>query len=133
MKTKILIVDDEPDVRDMLQRRLVREGFMTEVAADGRKGLEIAREYMPDLVLLDISMPGGDGFGMLQQLQAEEATRRITVVMVTARTEMGAIQRGQELGATDYIMKPIDFTDLLKFIRKYTCSDDYESYKEGGA
>ncbi|HQJ16206.1 MAG TPA: response regulator [Candidatus Omnitrophota bacterium] len=124
MKTKILVVDDEPDVRDYLKRRLEGRGYIVETAADGDEGLQAARQANPDLILLDVMMPNRDGFAMLQDLQADPATRRITVIMATAKSQTKDIYYGQDLGATDYLIKPIDFDVLLKYIRKYTVTDE---------
>ncbi|MDD5774381.1 MAG: response regulator [Candidatus Omnitrophica bacterium] len=124
MKTKILVVDDEPDVRDYLKKRLEGRGYIVETAADGNEGLEAARQHVPDLILLDVLMPNKDGFSMLQDLQADPALRRITVIMATAKSQTKDIYYGQDLGATDYLIKPIDFDVLLKYIRKYTNTDE---------
>lgn len=124
MKTKILVVDDEPDVRDYLKKRLEGRGYIVETAADGDEGLEAARQHVPDLILLDVLMPNKDGFSMLQDLQADPALRRITVIMATAKSQTKDIYYGQDLGATDYLIKPIDFDVLLKYIRKYTVTDE---------
>ncbi|HQO38579.1 MAG TPA: response regulator [Candidatus Omnitrophota bacterium] len=124
MKTKILVVDDEPDVRDYLKKRLEGRGYIVETAADGDEGLEAARQHVPDLILLDVLMPNKDGFSMLQELQADPALRRITVIMATAKSQTKDIYYGQDLGATDYLIKPIDFDVLLKYIRKYANTDE---------
>lgn len=120
MTVKILLVDDEPEVLEFLGRRLEKHGFSVLTAMDGASGLEQARRYMPDLVLLDITMPNKDGMTMLKELKADQATARIPVVMVTAKSESGAIFEGEKFGATDYIIKPIDFDQLLKYVRRYT-------------
>ena len=119
MKTKILIVDDESEVLDILTKRLESEGFLTVRAADGNEGLKKTLEEKPDLVLLDIIMPNKDGFTMLRELQAQEELRKIPVIMVSARSETDSLFEGRRLGATDYLIKPIDFTELLKYIRRY--------------
>lgn len=120
MKNKILIVDDEPDVITFLKKRLETVDFNVVSAADGVEGLKKARETKPDLILLDVIMPNKDGFKMLSELRAEEATRGIPVIMLTAKGESDAIFQGQELGAMDYVIKPYDFEELLKYIKKYT-------------
>ncbi len=120
MKNKILIVDDEPDVVEFLKKRLEASNFDVVSAGDGVEGLKKAREVRPDLILLDVIMPRKDGFKMLGELRSEEATFRIPVIMLTAKGEADSIFRGQELGAMDYIIKPFEFEELLKFIRKYS-------------
>ena len=120
MKNKILIVDDEPDVIEFLKKRLEASDFDVVSAGDGVEGLEKAREMKPDLILLDVIMPRKDGFKMLGELRSDETTCGIPVIMLTAKGEADSIFRGQELGAMDYIIKPFQFEELLKFIRKYS-------------
>jgi DNA-binding response OmpR family regulator len=124
MKTRILVVDDEPDIRTYLQKRLTAQGYSVSTAQDGIEGMQAATETLPDLILLDVMMPNKDGFEMLRELQANEATRRITVIMATAKSQTKDIYYGQDLGATDYLIKPIEFDQLLKYIRKYTFTDE---------
>jgi DNA-binding response OmpR family regulator len=131
MKTKILVVDDEPDVRDYLQKRLEARGYVVTTAADGIEGLQAATDTLPDLILLDVMMPNKDGFAMLKDLQANATTQRISVIMATAKGQSSDIYYGQDLGATDYLIKPIDFEVLLKYIRKYTFSEESEFSKGG--
>jgi DNA-binding response OmpR family regulator len=123
MKTKILLVDDEPDVLEILSKKLQTAGFLTVTASDGNQGLKKTREEKPDLVLLDIMMPNKDGFTMLRDLQSETDLRRIPVIMVSAKSEADSLFEGRDLGATDYLIKPIDFDELLRYIRKYTLAD----------
>ncbi|MGE5309076.1 MAG: response regulator transcription factor [Deltaproteobacteria bacterium] len=117
---KILLVDDEPDVLAILKKRLEAEGYAVETAADGIEGLARAASFAPDAILLDVMMPNKDGFSMLSELQADEKLRMTPVIMVTARGETDAIFKGQYLGATDHLIKPVDFQELLKYLRKYT-------------
>jgi two-component system alkaline phosphatase synthesis response regulator PhoP len=123
MKAKILLVDDEPDVLEVLSRKLQAAGFLTVTASDGIQGLKKSREEKPDLVLLDIMMPNKDGFTMLRDLQSDKDLRGIPVIMVSAKKEVGSLFEGRNLGATDYLIKPIDFEELLKYIRKYTLAE----------
>ncbi|MFA5100194.1 MAG: response regulator [Candidatus Omnitrophota bacterium] len=131
MKTRILIVDDEPDVREFLKKRLEARGYAVSTAADGIEGLQAATETIPDLILLDVMMPNKDGFSMLRDLQINPATQKISVIMATAKGQASDIYYGQDLGATDYLIKPIEFDELLKYIRKYTGSDESEFSKGG--
>jgi DNA-binding response OmpR family regulator len=119
MKTKILVVDDESEVLDILTKRLESEGFLTVRATDGVEGMKKTLEEKPDLVLLDIIMPNKDGFSMLREMQTQEELRKIPVIMVSAKSEADSLFEGRRLGATDYLIKPIDFEELLKYIRKY--------------
>lgn len=125
MKTKILIVDDEPVVRDILQKKLDNLGYEALTAADGAEGLDMAVKEQPDLILLDVMMPNKDGFEMLQDIRANDATRNINVIMATAKGNTSDIYYGQDLGATDYLIKPIEFDTLLKLIRRHTDSNRF--------
>lgn len=120
MAISILIVDDEPEVLEIVSRRLQKEGFRTRTALDGNEGMARVSEEKPDLVLLDIMMPNKDGFTMLKELQSAPQTRGIPVIMVSAKSETDSLFQGQQMGATDYLIKPIDFQELLRYIRKYT-------------
>lgn len=123
MKTKILLVDDEPDVLDVLSRRLQSAGFITSTASDGNDGLKMVQREKPDLVLLDIMMPNKDGFFMLSQLRLTQGLSEIPVIMVSAKSETDSLLTCRNLGATDYLIKPIDFEELLRYIRKYTLAE----------
>jgi len=123
MKTKILLVDDELDVLEILSKKLQAAGFLTVIASDGIQGLKKTKEEKPDLVLLDIMMPNKDGFTMLRDLQSDTDLRRIPVIMVSARSEANSLFEGRNLGAIDYLIKPIDFDELLKYIKKYTLAE----------
>jgi signal transduction histidine kinase len=109
----ILVVDDNARNRDMLSRRLQRQGYNVEVAEDGRKAIEVVRAQPFDLVLLDIMMPELDGYQVLQQLKDDEALSNIPVIMISALDEMDSVVRCIEMGAEDYLPKPFNPT-LLK-------------------
>ena len=116
---KILLIDDEPDFVEPLSLQLKSEGFGVTVASDGPSGLEKARADRPDLVILDIVMPGMDGFEVLKRLRAFRETRRTPVLMLTARGETEAIFKAVESGSVDYLIKPFDLEELLKLIKRY--------------
>jgi len=120
MKRSILVVDDEPEVVQFLTKRLADAGFETFAAFSGDECLEQLKIHGPDLVLLDIMMPGKDGFAVLKEIRQDPQISETTVIMVTAKSESGSLFKGQELGATDYLIKPIDFQELLKYIDRYT-------------
>ena len=115
MKT-VLIIEDELTVRESLVDLLEIEGFRAIAANNGKMGLEIALKELPDLVLCDISMPGLDGFGVLQELRENPDTGAIPFVFLTARTTKGDFRRGMELGADDYLFKPFTIDELLNAI-----------------
>ncbi len=99
--------------RDMLSRRLTKRGYTVSVAVDGEEGLVLARTTKPDLVLMDMSLPGVDGWEATRQLKADEATRAIPVIAITAHAMAGDRERALEIGCDDYDTKPIDLPSLL--------------------
>jgi CheY-like chemotaxis protein len=112
----VLVIDDEPAVRDLMQRFLTREGFRVVTAAGGEEGLRQARERRPDAITLDVMMPGMDGWAVLSALKADPALTDIPVVMLTIVDNKNL---GYALGAADYLTKPIDRERLVTVIDKY--------------
>lgn len=104
---QILVIDDEPTQRLLTQEALTQRGYRVAEAESGEAGLAIARELKPDLILLDVLMPGMDGFDVCRAIRADEALYRTPVVIVTALEDMDSIEIGFEAGATDFIAKPI--------------------------
>ncbi|WRZ92076.1 response regulator transcription factor [Streptomyces sp. NBC_01007] len=112
---RILIVDDEPAVRDALKRSLAFEGYDTEVAVDGADALEKATAYQPDLVVLDIQMPRMDGLTAARRMRGAGTTTPI--LMLTARDTVGDRVTGLDAGADDYLVKPFELDELFARIR----------------
>lgn len=112
-RERILLIEDEPDIAEVLQYNLEKEGFHVEVARRGDAGLESIRRESPDLLLLDLMLPGIDGLELTRLLKRDGATSRIPIVMLTART--GEVDRivGLELGADDYIPKPFSPREVV--------------------
>jgi two-component system alkaline phosphatase synthesis response regulator PhoP len=109
METKrILVVDDEARVREMIEFRLRLFGYEVLHAANGSEALAVASREMPDLVLLDVMMPELDGFQVCSRLKQDETTRRIPVIMLTAKAEAKDVTRAFNSGAVDYVVKPYD-------------------------
>jgi two-component system, cell cycle response regulator DivK len=111
---KILLVEDNEMNRDMLSRRLARRGFEVSVAADGQEGVETARREMPDLILMDMSLPVLDGWGATRILKAETATQSIPVIALTAHAMSGDRAKALECGCDDYDTKPIEMPRLIE-------------------
>jgi DNA-binding response OmpR family regulator len=111
---KILIVDDDKNILDVLKYNLVKEGYNTATAEDGIRALELARQEEPDLVILDIMLPGLDGFEVCRILRKEMA---VPILMLTARIEEIDKVVGLELGADDYMTKPFSLRELMARIR----------------
>lgn len=105
-KGTICIVEDEEDIRDILEIQLKREGYSTISAEKGEAGLDLVREKLPSLVLLDLMLPGMDGFDVCRKLKEEKSTKEIPIIMLTARGEEAEIITGLEIGADDYVTKP---------------------------
>ena len=115
-KTQVLVVDDEAPIRLLCRVNLEAEGMDVLEAADGESGLEMARAERPDIVLLDVMMPGMDGWQVAERLFDDEATSQIPLVFLTARAELRDRARGLELGGVDYITKPFNPTELASTV-----------------
>ncbi len=114
--TKILIIEDNIDIRENVVEILGLSGYRAYAAENGKVGVELARKHKPDLILSDIMMPEMDGYGVLEELQKHEATRMIPFIFITAKSERPDIRRGMDMGADDYLTKPFDDTELLNAI-----------------
>jgi DNA-binding NarL/FixJ family response regulator len=117
MSTKrILVIEDEPEMLRNMLTILKMEGYKTLSAENGRLGLEIAARERPDMILCDVMMPELDGYGVLEALRASEDTMAIPFLFLTARAEKQDLRTGMNLGADDYLTKPVDADDLLAAI-----------------
>ncbi|GMV14193.1 MAG: response regulator [Myxococcales bacterium] len=115
--TTVLVIEDEHDIQDVLEYNLRAAGFDVLKATQGGEGLRMARESRPDLVLLDLMLPDTSGMDVCRSLKSEAATRRVPVVMVTARNDEIDRVVGFELGADDYIVKPFSVRELVLRVR----------------
>ena len=113
---KILLVEDNEMNRDMLSRRLERKGYVVTLALDGAEGLHKARTEAPDLILMDMSLPVVDGWEATRQLKADEATRGIPVIALTAHAMASDEQKARDSGCDDFDTKPIELPRLLQKI-----------------
>ena len=109
----ILVIEDEEDIADLIAFNLKRNDFQVELALDGLQGLAAARSLRPDLIVLDLMMPGMDGVSLFRELQREESTREIPVIMLTARGQTEDRIAGLQLGADDYMTKPFSPKELV--------------------
>ena len=110
MPKKVLIVEDESNIAELLHLYLEKEGFETQVARDGGKAVELFRSFKPDLVLLDIMLPVLDGWSVLKKIRAEDKT---PIIMLTAKGEVEDRVNGLEQGADDYVVKPFEMKEVL--------------------
>ena len=120
---RILLVEDNEMNRDMLSRRLARRKYDVLIAEDGARGIEIAREEKPDLILMDMSLPVTDGWEATRILKADEDTRSIPVIALTAHAMRGDRQKALDAGCDDYDTKPVDLKRLLSKIEALLGSD----------
>ena len=116
--TKILVIEDEEHIRTVLSYNLKLDGFEVYLAENGILGLNIAREILPDLILLDWMMPGMDGLQVLSELKHDDITRSIPVFMLTAKSMMAEVGRALYEGADDYITKPFDVIELGQILKE---------------
>jgi two-component system cell cycle response regulator DivK len=117
--TRILIVEDNEMNRDMLSRRLNRKGYEVEVAVDGQQGIDMAISSMPDIVLMDMSLPIKDGWAATRELRQNPATAGLKIIALTAHAMDGDRQKAVEAGCDDYDTKPIDLKRLLGKIEAF--------------
>ncbi len=110
----VLIVDDQPGIRRLLMEVLTEEGYTVYTAANGYEGIQKAKDLKPNLILMDMKMPGMDGIETLQELK--HLNQADKVIMMTAYGELGLVQVAQELGAYAYVTKPFDIIDLCTMI-----------------
>ncbi len=114
---KVVVIEDEPDILELIEYNLRREGFDVATAASGRAGLAAIEREKPDIVLLDLLLPGLDGLDVCRRLRAVESTRDLPVIMVTARGEESDVVLGLGVGADDYIHKPFSPRELIARVR----------------
>ena len=114
--TKVLVIDDEAPIRLLCRVNLEAEGMEVLEAADGPAGLAKAREEEPDVILLDVMMPGLDGWRVAEQLLEDESTRDIPIVFLTARAEFRDRARGLDIGGVDYVTKPFNPLELAPLV-----------------
>lgn len=113
----ILIVEDESDIRELIRYNMEREGFKVVEAGSAEEAVAWLKKGVPDLVLLDLMLPGTDGFAFCRALRADEKTAKVPVIMVTARDEDADIVAGLEVGADDYVIKPFSARILSARVR----------------
>ncbi len=118
--TKILLVEDNEDNRDMLSRRLERKDFVVVLAVDGQEGVNKAKEELPDIILMDMSLPVMDGWEATKVLKASPETENIPIIALTAHAMSSDREKAIEAGCDDYDTKPVDFKRLIDKIQKLT-------------
>ena len=128
-KTHILIIEDEPDINELLSITLLKNDYAVTKVFDGEKGLKIAREISPDLILLDLMLPGISGLDVCKLLKSEQETSFIKIIILTALSQEHNIVKGLELGADDYITKPFSIKVLNARIKSVLRRNSIEKDK----
>jgi len=118
MKT-ILVIEDNLEIRENISEILELEGFKVIVAMDGKTGLDVATQELPDIILCDIMMPGLDGYGVLKAIKSNLETKYIPFIYVTASAEKSEVRLAMDMGADGYVRKPFDTDELLDAINKF--------------
>lgn len=118
MTKRILICDDEFDVTQLVKTRLEPEGYSVLIAADGVQSVSVANRERPDLIILDIKMPAGDGYSVFENLKKSVRTMNIPVIFFSALPEAQVKQKAEELGAAGYIAKPYEPEELIGKVKK---------------
>jgi CheY-like chemotaxis protein len=116
--TKVLLVEDNEMNRDMLSRRLIRRGFQVVFAMDGQQGIDLARSERPDVILMDMSLPIIDGWEASRRLKADDATRSVPLIGLTAHAMSGDREKAIEAGCDDYDTKPVELNRLIGKIER---------------
>jgi CheY-like chemotaxis protein len=119
---KILIVEDNEMNRDMLSRRLKKKNYEIVMAIDGKQGVEMAIDQLPDIILMDMSLPIMDGWEATRNVKSNDATKDIPVIAFTAHAMAGDKEKALEAGCNDYEAKPVNFKRLLEKIEKWVAS-----------
>lgn len=115
---RIVLIEDDEDVSDFLEAFLADRGYEVRAAKDGDEGLRLVQDFMPDLVILDLMMPNLDGYGFLRALAASPLPLSPKVIVLTAVQKMGGREEALQLGAADFLTKPVDHELLLEKIRQ---------------
>jgi two-component system, cell cycle response regulator DivK len=128
--TKVLLVEDNEMNRDMLSRRLIRRGFQVVFAMDGQLGVDLARSERPDIILMDMSLPVIDGWQATRRLKADDATRSVPVIGLTAHAMSGDREKAIEAGCDDYDTKPVELDRLIGKIERLLGTAKDESLRQ---
>ena len=122
MAYSVLVVDDEPNIVQSLEFLMTAAGFEVRVACDGDTALAAVAEQIPDLVLLDVMIPGRDGYEVCREIRANPDWRAVRIIMLTARGRQSERQKGIDLGADAYVTKPFSTRDLVEQVKRYAAA-----------
>ncbi len=125
-KVKVLLIEDEPDVLELYRLKLTLDDYDVVTAQNGQEGLDKAHSEKPELIFLDIKMPGMDGFDVLKRLRADEATKDIPVIILSNFDEEAMVEKGLSLGANEYLIKShVSPGSLSEKAREYSAEEDH--------
>jgi len=116
---RVLVVDDNPANADLVSFILTKQGYLVRVAVDAAEALALIADFPPDLIMMDLQLPGMDGLTLTRQLKADPRTRHILIIALTAYAMKGDDERAREAGCDGYVSKPIDTRTLLGIVRQY--------------
>ena len=131
-RQRILVVDDDEHIRKSLSQYLEMEDFLVDRASSGPEALALAAQRTPDLVLLDLMMPGMDGFEVVEHLRRQAPTARVPVILLTARGQDTDVIRGYQIGVSSYLTKPFNLNELVDTIREVLESDGQGAWPPAG-
>ena len=122
-QAQLLFVDDNPESVAVLINKLENLDFSISVASDGQEAIELTEALHPDIIMMDVFMPGMDGYETCRQLKLKESTSDIPVIFMTAHADQASMLRGFEVGGVDYVTKPVQYEELLTCINKHLTID----------
>jgi len=117
-KAKILLIDDDPHMIEITEARMKANGYRFVGALDGVEGINLIRKEKPDIILLDVTMPRIDGFSLCKIIKGDKNMSRIPVIFITAKELINDVEKGFEVGADDYAIKPVDWDRLMEKIER---------------
>lgn len=129
---KVVVIEDEADIREVVEYNLEREGYSVAVSGDGEHGIDLVRREAPDLVLLDLMLPGLDGIEVCRRLKSDDVTASIPIIMVTAKGEESDVVLGLQIGADDYVIKPFSPKELTARVKAVLRRGPLKQEQQGG-
>lgn len=123
MQSRILIIDDNPVIVELLERKFAKEGYEVSGCVESQQAVDVCQQYKPDLIILDILMPGKSGWEIMGELKAETSTVDIPIIISTVKNRPEDLERSTEMKADDHIAKPYVFSDLMEKVERILGSD----------
>lgn len=130
VRKKVVVIDDNTSLVDVVSKFLVMNKFQVFTAYDGIEGIKIVSRYMPDIILLDIMMPGLTGYEVCERLKKVEKTKHIPIIFLSVRSRLEDIEKGYRLGATHYITKPFNYSELMNAITEVLAGESIQKEED---